>query len=89
MPAFMLRWVGICLASFLFQACSPEAVLPNVSLEQAQSEPEAGKVLMIDVREPLVHATGVRNPGQADQREWAKRGWPMVKPQDLVVPAKS
>ena len=140
MGAFVLRWVGICLASFVLQACSPESVLPNVSLEQARSEHEAGKVLMIDVREPQEHATGVAQgvvlmpmgqvaqrmaeiPRQADQpvllicntqnrsravtealkeqgftnvryvnggmSEWAQRGWPMVKPQDLVAPAKS
>ena len=140
MGAFVLRWVGICLASFVLQACSPESVLPNVSLEHARSEHEAGKVLMIDVREPQEHATGVAQgvvlmpmgqvaqrmaeiPRQADQpvllicntqnrsravtealkeqgftnvryvnggmSEWAKRGWPMVKPQDLVAPAKS
>lgn len=140
MGAFVLRWVGICLASFVLQACSPVSVLPNVSLEQARSEHEAGKVLMIDVREPQEHATGVAQgvvlmpmgqvaqrmaeiPRQADQpvllicntqnrsravtealkeqgftnvryvnggmSEWAKRGWPLVKPQDLVAPAKS
>lgn len=140
MGAFVLRWVGICLASFVLQACSPEFVLPNVSLDQARSEHQAGKVLMIDIREPQEHATGVAQgvvlmpmgqvaqrmaeiPRQADQpvllicntqnrsravtealkeqgftnvryvnggmSEWAKRGWPMVKPQDLVAPAKS
>ena len=140
MGAFVLRWVGICLASFVLQACSPESVLPNVSLEQARSDHEAGKVLMIDVREPQEHATGVAQgvvlmpmgqvaqrmaeiPRQADQpvllicntqnrsravtealkeqgftnvryvnggmSEWAKRGWPMVKPENLVASAKS
>ena len=140
MRAFVLRWVGICLASFVLQACSPESVLPNVALDQARSEHQAGKVLMIAIREPPEPATGVAQgvvlmpmgqvaqrmaeiPRQADQpvllicntqnrsravtealkeqgftnvryvnggmSEWAKRGWPMVKPQDLVAPAKS
>jgi rhodanese-related sulfurtransferase len=140
----LLRRFGMLIAlgvsSLLLQACSPEAVLPNVSLEQARAEHEAGKVLMIDIREPQEHATGVAQgvvllpmsqvaqrvaeiPKQADQpvllicntqnrsravtealqeqgftniryvhggmSEWAKRGWPMVKPQDLVGPSKS
>jgi rhodanese-related sulfurtransferase len=109
-------------------------------LEQARAEHEAGKVLMIDIRESQEHATGVAQgvvllpmsqvaqrvaeiPKQADQpvllicntqnrsravtealqeqgftniryvnggmSEWAQRGWPMVKPQDLVGPSKS
>lgn len=117
------------LVSLLLQACSPQ--VPSVSLEQARTEHEAGKVLMIDIREPQEHATGVAQsavllpmsqlaqrvaeiPKQADQpvllicntqnrsravtealqaqgftniryvnggmSEWAKRGWPMVKP---------
>lgn len=119
------------LVSLLLQACSPQVALPSVSLEQARSEHEAGKVLMIDIREPQEHATGVAQsavllpmsqlaqrvaeiPKQADlpvllicntqnrsravtealqkqgfnnihyvnggMSEWAKRGWPMVKP---------
>lgn len=124
----------VCTAawvSLLLQACSPQVALPSVSLEQARTEHEAGKVLMIDIREPQEHATGVAQsavllpmsqlaqrvaeiPKQADQpvllicntqnrsraltealqeqgftniryvnggmSEWAKRGWPMVKP---------
>lgn len=124
----------VCTAALVFlllQACSPEVVLPSVSLEQARTEHEAGKVLMIDIREPQEHATGVAQsavllpmsqlaqrvaeiPKQAAQpvllicntqnrsravtealqeqgftniryvnggmSEWAKRGWPMVKP---------
>ena len=132
--------VALGVSSLILQACSPEAVLPHVNLEQARAEHEAGKVLMIDIREPQEHATGVAQgvvllpmsqvaqrvaeiPKQADQpvllicntqnrsravtealqeqgftniryvhggmSEWAKRGWPMVKPQDLVGPSKS
>ena len=114
--------------------------MPSVSLEQARADHEAGRVLMIDIREPHEHATGVAQgvfllpmsqvaqrvaeiPKQADQpvflicnnqnrsraltealreqgftniryvnggmSEWARRGWPMVKPQDLLAPGKS
>ena len=144
MFVFSLRRVGVLcalgLASWLLQACSPEVTLPNVTLEQARTEHQAGKVLMIDIRESQEHATGVAQgvvllpmsqvaqrvaeiPKQADQpvllicntqnrsravtealqeqgftniryvdggmSEWAKRGWPMVKPQDLLAPGKS
>ena len=130
--------IAVCV--LLLQACSPELALPNVSLEQARSEHEAGKVLKIDIRESQEHATGVAQgvvllpmsqiaqrvaeiPKQTDQQvllicntqnrsrsvtealqeqgftniryvnggmsEWAKRGWPMVKPQDLNTPGKN
>jgi rhodanese-related sulfurtransferase len=133
-------WGLLGMASLLLPACSPEGVLPHVSLEQARAEHEAGKVLMIDIRESQEHATGVAQgvvllpmsqvaqrvaeiSKQADQpvllicntqnrsravtealqeqgftniryvdggmSEWAKRGWPMVKPQDLLAPGKS
>lgn len=130
--------MAVCV--LLLQACSLELALPNVSLEQARAEHEAGKVLMIDIRESQEHATGVAQgvvllpmsqiahrvaeiPKQTDQQvllicntqnrsrsvtealqeqgftniryvnggmsEWAKRGWPMVKPQDLLTPGRS
>ncbi len=135
-------WVLLAggLATLFLQACSPEPVLPHLSLEQARAEHESGKVLMIDIREPQEHATGVAQgvvlmpmsqvaqrvaeiPKQADQpvllicntqnrsravtealqeqgftniryvdggmSEWARRGWPMVKPQDLLAPGRS
>jgi len=133
-------FVFLLPAALALQACSPEAALPNVSLEQARAEHEAGKVLMIDIREQQEHATGVAQgvvllpmsqvaqrvaeiPKRADQpvllicntqnrsravteglkeqgftniryvnggmSELAKRGWPMVKPQDLLAPGKS
>jgi rhodanese-related sulfurtransferase len=133
-------FVFLLPAALALQACSPEAALPNVSLEQARAEHEAGKVLMIDIREQQEHATGVAQgvvllpmsqvaqrvaeiPKRADQpvllicntqnrsravtealkeqgftniryvnggmSEWTKRGWPMVKPQDLLAPGKS
>ena len=131
---------GAVLLVFCLQACSPEPVISHVSLEQARAEHESGRVLMIDIREPQEHATGVAPgvvllpmsqvaqrvaeiPQQADQpvllicntqnrsravtqalqeqgftniryvnggmSEWAKRGWPMVKPQDLLTPGRN
>jgi rhodanese-related sulfurtransferase len=133
-------WGMLGMASLWLPACSPEVALPHVSLEQARAEHASGKVLMIDIREPQEHATGVAQgvvllpmsqvaqrvaeiPKQADQpvllicntqnrsravtealqaqgfnniryvdggmSEWARRGWPMVKPQDLLAPGKS
>jgi len=130
--------LGACLLGL--QACSPSAQVQAVPLEQARAQHEAGQVLMIDIREPQEHATGVAQgvvlmpmsqvaqrvseiPKQADQpvllicytqnrsravtealqeqgftniryvdggmSEWARRGWPMVKPQDLLAPGKS
>ena len=132
-------WVLLAggLATLFLQACSPGPVLPLVSLEQARAEHASGKVLMIDIREPPEHATGVAQgvvllpmsqvahrlaeiPKQADQpvllicntqnrsravtqalqeqgfsniryvdggmSEWARRGWPMIKPRDLLAP---
>lgn len=40
-------------------ACSPEPVLPHVSLDQARAENKAGLVLMTDIREPQELTTGV------------------------------
>ena len=115
-------------------ACSqPTAHADMVTLDQARADHEAGKVVLIDIREPMEHATGVAKGAtllpmsQLRQRvgeiptdpskpvylicntqnrsastlgalrqtggfthvryvhggmsEWAKRGWPMVKPQ--------
>ena len=136
MSFFSYRWLGLALLAAVFlPACTPELALPHVTLEQARAEHEAGRVLMIDIREPKEHATGVAQgvrlmpmsqvaqrvseiPKQADQpvllicntqnrsravtqalqeqgftniryvqggmSAWAQRGWPMVKPQDLV-----
>ncbi len=140
MSLFSWRLMGVVGAFLVLQACSPEAVLPNLSLEQALAEHDSGKVLMIDIREPQEHSTGVAQgvvllpmsrlaqrvseiPKDADRpvllicntqnrsravtqalqeqgftniryvnggmSEWAKRGWPMVKPQDLLTPTKS
>jgi rhodanese-related sulfurtransferase len=135
----VVAWGLLGMATLLLPACSPERALPHVSLEQARAEHESGKVLMIDIREPQEHATGVAQgvvllpmsqvaqrvaeiPKQSDQpvllicntqnrsravtealqeqgftniryvdggmSEWTRRGWPMVKPQDLLAPSK-
>lgn len=50
---------ALILVTLFLQACSPEATLLDVSLDQARAEHEAGKALLIDIREPQEHATGV------------------------------
>jgi rhodanese-related sulfurtransferase len=126
----------LCAASALSLAalagCTPEAsAADRVSLEQARQALEAGQAVLIDIREPLEHATGVaagaqllpmsqlkrrlqeipvdpaqpvllicntqnrssatlralRDSGYGHVRfvdggmsEWARRGWPLVKP---------
>jgi len=119
------------LAAAGLPACSSSEAADAVSLEQARADHEAGRALLIDIREPAEHATGVAAgarllPMQQLQRrlaevptdpsrpvllicntqnrsravrqllgergyshvryvnggmsEWARRGWPMVKP---------
>lgn len=138
MSFLQFNWVrllvlGVCMQGL--QACSPSAQVQAVTLEQARADHESGKVLMIDIREPQEHSTGVAQgvvlmpmsqvaqrvaeiPKQSDRpvllicntqnrsravtealqeqgftniryvdggmSEWARRDWPMVKPQDLV-----
>lgn len=122
---------GLALLALAQGACSRDDAPGVVSLEHARAEHEAGRVVMIDIREPAEHATGVAPgvrllPMQQLQRrlaeiptdpatpvllicntqnrsravhqllgergyshvryvnggmsEWARRGWPMVKP---------
>lgn len=50
------------LALFLFAAGLPTGTLAqgvSVSLDQARAEHEAGKAILVDIREPDEHATGV------------------------------
>lgn len=122
------------LAALLTLACLGQPALADdlsVSLDEARAAHEAGRALLIDIREPDEHATGVAagamllpmsqlarrlaeipaRPGQpvllicntqnrssrtlkalrergyghvrfvnGGMSEWAKRGWPMVKP---------
>ena len=126
-----LRWTAVVLVASL-GACSPsDAATDQVSLDVARAEHEAGRAVLIDIREPQEHATGVAagakllpmrqlgqrlgeiplNPEQpvllicntqnrsratlralreqgyghvrfvqGGMSEWARRGWPMVKP---------
>lgn len=128
--SFRTALLGLALAATAASASSP--VPDVVSLDEARARFEAGEVILIDVREPREHATGVaagarllpmsqlgqrvaeiptdagkpvflicnsqnrspvvlralRNTGgyghvryvHGGMSEWAKRGWPMVKP---------
>lgn len=119
------------MIAFSGSAGAAPAGPPSVSLEAARTEHEAGRAILIDIREPAEHATGVaakakllpmrqigariaelpsdpkqpvllicntqnrsrataaalRERGYTQVRfvdggmsEWARRGWPMVKP---------
>jgi rhodanese-related sulfurtransferase len=128
--SFRTALLGLALAATAAGASSP--VPDVVGLDEARARFEAGEVILIDVREPREHATGVaagarllpmsqinqrlaeiptdagkpvflicnsqnrspvvlralRNTGgyghvryvHGGMSEWAKRGWPMVKP---------
>lgn len=127
----LLLAAAALLAATLPGCGQTEAAADTVSLETARAEHEAGRALLIDIREPEEHATGVAAgaqllpmrqlgrrvheiPLRADQPvllichtqnrssatlralrergyghvryvtggmgEWARRGWPMVKP---------
>jgi rhodanese-related sulfurtransferase len=127
----MHRAAVTLLAAALAGCGQTEASTDAVSLETARAEHEAGRAVLIDIREPEEHATGVAAgakllpmrqlnqrvheiPTRADQpvllicntqnrssatlralrergyahvryvnggmSEWARRGWPMVKP---------
>lgn len=56
-----LRGLALCLGLALgATACDQAGPNPDaVNLETARAEHEAGRVLMIDIREPHEHATGV------------------------------
>lgn len=127
-----LRWSASAALGVALAGCGQtEASTDAVSLEVARSEHEAGRAVLIDIREPEEHATGVAagarllpmrqlkrrlneipiNPEQpvllicntqnrssatlralreqgyghvryvkGGMSEWARRGWPMVKP---------
>jgi rhodanese-related sulfurtransferase len=128
---WMHRAAVTLLAAALAGCGQTEASTDAVSLETARAEHEAGRAVLIDIREPEEHATGVAAgakllpmrqlkqrvheiPTRADQpvllicntqnrssatlralrergyahvryvnggmSEWARRGWPMVKP---------
>lgn len=127
-----LRWSASAALGAALAGCGEtEASTDAVSLEVARSEHEAGRAVLIDIREPEDHGTGVAAgarllpmrqskrrlneiPNNAEQpvllicntqnrsgatlralreqgyghvryvnggmSEWARRGWPMVKP---------
>lgn len=127
-----LRWSAVAALGAALAGCGQtEASTDAVSLEVARAEHEAGRAVLIDIREPEEHATGVAegarllpmrqlkrrlneipvNPEQpvllicntqnrssatlralreqgyghvryvnGGMSEWARRGWPMVKP---------
>lgn len=52
------RWI-VFVALMWLAACSSDSGLPRVTLEQARAEHEAGRVVLIDIREPKEHAAGV------------------------------
>ena len=54
---FWRLWLPVFLVSLV--ACSGGPDLPGVSLAQARADHEAGRVVLIDIREPQEHATGV------------------------------
>jgi rhodanese-related sulfurtransferase len=128
--SFRTALLGLAFAATAASASSPASDV--VSLDEARARFEAGEVILIDIREPREHATGVaagakllpmsqlnqrlaeiptdpgkpvflicnsqnrspavlralRNTGgyghvryvHGGMSEWAKRGWPMVKP---------
>ena len=58
------RWVGVALLALcvtaLNTACSePINLADRVTLEQARADHEAGKVMLVDIRETREHKTGV------------------------------
>ncbi len=58
--ALLVLSLGLTLA-----ACSPQAATPDsVSLDFARAESEAGRAILIDIREPNEHATGVAKGAQ-------------------------
>ncbi len=127
-----LHHAAVTLLAAAMAGCGQsQASTDAVSLETARAEHEAGRAVLIDIREPEEHATGVAAgarllpmrqlsqrvheiPNRADQpvllicktqnrssatlralrergyanvryvnggmSEWARRGWPMVKP---------
>lgn len=56
---WLLRAAVALLATALAGCGQPEASTDAVSLETARAEHEAGRAVLIDIREPEEHATGV------------------------------
>lgn len=60
-PVQRRHWLAVhVLAAALALAAAPARAQPDaVSLEQARAEQQAGKAVLVDIREPDEHATGV------------------------------
>ncbi len=54
-----LLGTGGAMAALLLAAPQSQAQSSMVALEQARAEAEAGRALLVDIREPDEHATGV------------------------------
>lgn len=55
----MIRTIAAMLLSLTLAACSGSNATDKVSLEEARTAHESGKVLLIDIRERREHLTGV------------------------------
>jgi hypothetical protein len=55
------RWVLLAVMSVLtvLMGCAPDVPTDHVTLEQARADHEAGKVMLVDIRETREHKTGV------------------------------
>ena len=60
----ILRAAGLAVAALIWGPVAAQSALPRVSLEQARADHEAGRVTLIDLREPSEHATGVAKGAQ-------------------------
>jgi hypothetical protein len=83
------QWLekGAAVCSLFFALAVPCAFGQSpdmVSLEDARRLHEAGQAILIDIREPQEHATGVATGAKlflyGGMSDWAKRGWPMMLP---------
>jgi rhodanese-related sulfurtransferase len=64
----------LAVASLSLMGCSTDDPTDAVSLEFARAEWESGRAVLIDVREPHEHATGIaRNAQLLPMRELGKR----------------
>ncbi len=54
----------VCILGLTLVACSPQAAADAVTLDVARAEFEAGRAILIDIREPSEHATGVAKGAQ-------------------------
>ena len=64
MRRLFLRAAGVAAAALVMGPVLAQSALPRVSLEQARADHEAGRITLIDLREPSEHATGVAKGAQ-------------------------